>query len=216
MSFLQTELKVPIWAILVCFGVGIGVHRLTNLLSGAEKKPHTVPSSTSIDSAKIEEKLAQREARAYYDSEEDNYVEPYSTDYLFFDGPYTIADNYTSSDGPFKMVLVVNMELKMGKGKIAAQCGHATLGSYKLARKYCRTALSLWEKRGVAKVCLKAEGGEDEMKEIYEGAKALGLVAFIVEDAGRTQIAAGSRTVLCLGPAPAKTIDVLTGGLKLL
>jgi PTH2 family peptidyl-tRNA hydrolase len=30
-----------------------------------------------------------------------------------------------------KMVLVVREDLKMGKGKIGAQCGHATLGAYK-------------------------------------------------------------------------------------
>mgnify|MGYP003903316443 CR=1 FL=1 len=29
-----------------------------------------------------------------------------------------------------KMMLVVREDLKMGKGKIGAQCGHATLGSY--------------------------------------------------------------------------------------
>jgi hypothetical protein len=32
-----------------------------------------------------------------------------------------------------KMVLCVRTDLKMGKGKIAAQCGHAVLGSYKQA-----------------------------------------------------------------------------------
>uniref|UniRef100_A0A0A9DCY0 peptidyl-tRNA hydrolase n=1 Tax=Arundo donax TaxID=35708 RepID=A0A0A9DCY0_ARUDO len=31
----------------------------------------------------------------------------------------------------FKMVLVVRNDLKMGKGKIAAQCSHATLGLFK-------------------------------------------------------------------------------------
>ena len=29
------------------------------------------------------------------------------------------------------MVLVVRADLKMGKGKIGAQCGHAVLGAYK-------------------------------------------------------------------------------------
>ncbi len=33
------------------------------------------------------------------------------------------------------MVLVVRTDLGMGKGKIAAQCGHATLGAYKKAVK---------------------------------------------------------------------------------
>lgn len=36
------------------------------------------------------------------------------------------------------------------------------------------------------------------------------------EDAGRTQIAAGSLTVLAIGPAPVKEVDAVTGHLKLL
>ena len=43
-------------------------------------------------------------------------------DYLFFDSPYQILNSYNLTQGPFKMVLCVNMELKMGKGKIGAQC----------------------------------------------------------------------------------------------
>jgi PTH2 family peptidyl-tRNA hydrolase len=43
-----------------------------------------------------------------------------------------------------------------------------------------------------------------------------GIVNYIVEDAGRTQIAAGSRTVLALGPASVSLLDALTGHLKLL
>ena len=34
-----------------------------------------------------------------------------------------------------KMVLVVNNGLKMGKGKLGAQCGHATLGTYARSKK---------------------------------------------------------------------------------
>ena len=36
-----------------------------------------------------------------------------------------------SSSGEMKMVLVVRSDLKMGKGKIGAQCGHAVLGAYR-------------------------------------------------------------------------------------
>jgi len=43
-----------------------------------------------------------------------------------------IRNNYGIFDAPFKMMLCVNMELKMDKGKIAAQCGHATLGNNEL------------------------------------------------------------------------------------
>ncbi|PIK56816.1 putative peptidyl-tRNA hydrolase 2, mitochondrial [Apostichopus japonicus] len=35
--------------------------------------------------------------------------------------------------GAYKMVLVVRQDLKMGKGKVAAQCSHAAVGCYKRA-----------------------------------------------------------------------------------
>jgi peptidyl-tRNA hydrolase len=47
-------------------------------------------------------------------------------------------------------------------------------------------------------------------------AVSLGVVTRVVHDAGRTQIAAGSATVLGLGPAPRSVIDAVSGGLKLL
>ena len=136
-------------------------------------------------------------------------------DHLFYDGPYHIEDNYIFADGPFKMMLVVNNQLEMSAGKIAAQCGHATLGAYKLSMKYCQSALQVWERSGVAKIVVKVEA-EQEMYDIFETARAIGIAAYIVQDAGRTQIAAGSRTVLALGPAPAALLDQITGHLKLL
>ena len=45
---------------------------------------------------------------------------------------------------------------------------------------------------------------------------SLGLVAEVIADAGRTQIASGSHTVLGIGPAPKGVVDRVTGGLKLL
>jgi PTH2 family peptidyl-tRNA hydrolase len=47
------------------------------------------------------------------------------------------------------------MELQMGKGKVAAQCSHAALGAYKLARKHCKTGLKVWEWEGTAKIAVK-------------------------------------------------------------
>lgn len=45
---------------------------------------------------------------------------------------------------------------------------------------------------------------------------SLGVVAEQIADAGRTQIASGSHTVLGIGPAPKSVIDQITGKLKLL
>lgn len=47
-------------------------------------------------------------------------------------------------------------------------------------------------------------------------AEKAGLVTYMVADAGRTQIAAGSRTVLAIGPAPLAAFEGITGHLKLL
>ncbi|CAK4071189.1 unnamed protein product [Aphanomyces euteiches] len=116
---------------------------------------------------------------------------------------------------PHKMVLVVRNDLKMGKGKIAAQCGHATLGAYKRAVKRTPQALECWEALGQAKVALKVET-EQEMLELAARAKELGLVHYVVVDAGRTQIAPDTKTVLAVGPAPNGDVDALTGHLKLM
>ncbi len=117
--------------------------------------------------------------------------------------------------GPFKMVLVVNMALQMGKGKIGAQCGHAAVGAYQGALKLAPNTLKWWERTGCAKIALKGEN-DDTLFQIEETARSLGLITYLVEDAGRTQIPAGSRTVLAVGPAPAALFDGLTGHLKLL
>ncbi|XP_019246737.1 PREDICTED: peptidyl-tRNA hydrolase 2, mitochondrial isoform X2 [Nicotiana attenuata] len=94
----------------------------------------------------------------------------------------------------FKMVLVVRNDLKMGKGKIAAQCR--------------------WEMCGQVKVVVKIEREED-MLLLQERAKSLNIPTHITIDAGRTQIAPNSRTVMAvLGPAD--LVDDITGGLKLL
>ncbi|KAF0727820.1 hypothetical protein AaE_009501 [Aphanomyces astaci] len=76
-------------------------------------------------------------------------------------------------------------------------------------------ALDFWEYSGQTKVALKIES-EEEMLLLAGRAKELGLVHYIVVDAGRTQIAPDSKTVLAVGPAPAGTIDNLTGHLKLM
>ena len=64
-----------------------------------------------------------------------------------------------------KMVLVVNKDLKMKKGKIAAQCGHAVLGAYKRCRKFAPSALTWWERLGQAKICVNCPTGAEMTKE---------------------------------------------------
>jgi PTH2 family peptidyl-tRNA hydrolase len=103
----------------------------------------------------------------------------------------------------------------VGTGKIAAQCGHATLACYKTSLKSSNAALKRWERQGQAKVALQVKS-EDEMMELMGKALSLGIVAEVIADAGRTQIASGSHTVLGVGPAPKSVVDKVTGHLKLL
>jgi PTH2 family peptidyl-tRNA hydrolase len=108
-----------------------------------------------------------------------------------------------------KMVLCVRTDLKMQRGKVAAQCGHAVLGAYREARRrgrsgkedqeVCREALRQWSRQGQAKIAL-AIPDEATMMDLEAKARARKLPTYIVADAGRTQIAAGSLTVLAIGP----------------
>ncbi|RPB02524.1 peptidyl-tRNA hydrolase II [Choiromyces venosus 120613-1] len=133
-------------------------------------------------------------------------------------------DPYTNLSEDCKMVFVVRTDLSMTKGKMAAQCGHATLMCYKSVQKHAPSILERWEKFGQAKIALKCSGGEgeggmdgeEELETLAGVAASLGVVARIVRDAGRTQIKAGSATVLGVGPAPRSVVDQITGHLKLL
>lgn len=116
--------------------------------------------------------------------------------------------------GEFKMVLVVRNDLKMGKGKVAAQCSHAAVSAYKQVQRRNPELLKQWEYCGQPKVVVKAPD-EDALIDLLGRAKEVGLPVSLIQDAGRTQIAPGSRTVLGVGPGPADLIDKVTGDLKL-
>ncbi|KAL4979137.1 PTH2-domain-containing protein [Aspergillus desertorum] len=132
------------------------------------------------------------------------------------EGDGTELASFEENTDEVKLVLVVRTDLGMTKGKIAAQCSHATLACYKYlaANPSSSTILRRWEGQGQAKIALQIKS-EEEMQELQAQAISLGLCARIIQDAGRTQIASGSRTVLgILGPK--SVVDAVTGHLKLL
>ncbi|TRY67825.1 hypothetical protein TCAL_11127 [Tigriopus californicus] len=119
-----------------------------------------------------------------------------------------------SARGPMKMTLVVRNDLKMGKGKAAAQCAHAAVAAYKMAKHRWPAILRRWERHGQPKVVLKVDT-QLELETVQAAARSLGLVNAIITDAGRTQIDPGSRTVVAVGPGPDSLVDRVTGHLKL-
>ena len=114
------------------------------------------------------------------------------------------------------MVLLVRNDLGMGKGKMMAECCHAAVGVVCDMLDTGRAdVVHHWNEHGAMKIALKVNSEEELIN--FEGcADAMGLANYLVIDAGHTQIAPDTRTVLAIGPAPAKELDQLTGHLKLM
>ena len=137
-----------------------------------------------------------------------------------------------------KQMIVMRRDLKMRKGKIAAQSGHACVEAIlmALAREqrleqirvtpggewvYLEddgreaTALSDWFDAGVAKVCVYVDS-EEELLDIYEQGLEQGFAVALIRDAGMTEFH-GESTFTCLAFEPLfpEQIDPITGDLPL-
>lgn len=112
----------------------------------------------------------------------------------------------------YKQVILVRKDLGMSKGKIAAQVAHAAMDAASRADK---TLVSEWRSEGMKKVVLKV-ANEKELLDYWHLAKAAKLATALIADAGKTQVAAGSKTALGIGPDNDEKIDKVTGNLKVL
>lgn len=83
---------------------------------------------------------------------------------------------YTSAEDAFKMVILVRKDLKMGVGKIAAQCCHAAVGACR------RNTYTDWETQGEAKVVLAVKD-LNELRKYCQLARGAGLPCYEVQDA---------------------------------
>ena len=116
--------------------------------------------------------------------------------------------------GDIKQVIVVRTDLEMGKGKIAAQVGHAcVLGAENVRKSHPEWFDKWWLNQ--EKIVLKVSGSK-ELENIKKHAIDLNLPWSEVSDAGHTQLAPGTTTCISIGPAPENLIDRVTGELKLL
>ncbi|WP_020448824.1 aminoacyl-tRNA hydrolase [Candidatus Methanomassiliicoccus intestinalis] len=135
-----------------------------------------------------------------------------------------------------KQMIVVRKDLKMRKGKIAAQAGHACVTAVLLAlEKENRlgeiksvggnivltpsdrpsTPLSDWFNYGVAKICVSVDS-EEELLEIDRKAKEAGLISALILDAGHTEFnGVPTYTCLALEPESSEKVDPITGDLPL-
>jgi peptidyl-tRNA hydrolase, PTH2 family len=112
-----------------------------------------------------------------------------------------------------KLALVARTDLGMGKGKLAAQVAHAAVSA--ALRTQGSADFAAWMRDGQPKVVLKVSG-EEELLRVCTAATDAGLPVEPIQDAGRTQLEAGTLTCCAIGPATTDQIDRVTGTLSLL
>lgn len=111
-----------------------------------------------------------------------------------------------------KQAILVRTDLKMGKGKIAAQSSHASVDAVLKSEK---NKVEAWKQQGMKKVVLKVSN-ESQLIDLYEKARHEGLTAVLIVDAGKTQIKQGSVTAAGIGPDVSSRVDKITSKLKIL
>lgn len=112
----------------------------------------------------------------------------------------------------YKQVIVVRTDLKMSKGKTAAQASHAAVD---VLDKVDGKIISFWKKNGQKKVVLKV-GSEDALIELKEKCSKFKIPCSLIKDAGRTEIEQGTITALAIGPDTEERVNKVTGSLPLL
>ena len=124
-----------------------------------------------------------------------------------------------------KQMLIVRKDLNMRKGKIAAQCAHASMKAIldqmqskngKMTLDLSDEALKGWIDGKFTKICVSVDS-EKELHEIFGKAKTAGLTCAMITDAGLTEFGGvPTKTCCAIGPNWAEDIDKITGHLKLL
>lgn len=110
-----------------------------------------------------------------------------------------------------KQVILVRVDLKMGKGKMAAQCAHAAVEAVFQSDK---KTVDAWRAEGMKKVVLKVKNLE-ELLYYYKLAKKQKLVSVLIIDGAKTFFKEPTETCVGIGPADEVRIDAVTGHLSM-
>ena len=110
-----------------------------------------------------------------------------------------------------KQVILVREDLKIPKGKMAAQCAHAAVDAVLYSDS---DLVEEWRSEGAKKVALKVKD-EKELLSYMKKAKVVRLKTALIKDAGKTVLAPGTITCLGIGPDSEEKIDKITGKLKM-
>lgn len=143
-----------------------------------------------------------------------------------------------------KQVIIIRKDLNMRKGKCVAQGSHASMAcilnlmkghsqritydmdefsrqdGYTLKNKTLffkeGSALDNWINGIFTKICVSVNS-EEELENLYNKAKELGLPCSIITDSGLTEFnGVPTKTAVAIGPAESNEINQITGHLPLL
>lgn len=114
-----------------------------------------------------------------------------------------------------KQIIAIRTDLKMGKGKIAAQASHASVLATLQSQRDQRVWYDAWFSSGMKKIVVKV-ASEEELSHLFQLGSRAKLPRAYINDAGHTQLEPGTATAAALGPAPASVIDPITNKYKLL
>lgn len=112
----------------------------------------------------------------------------------------------------YKQAILIRSDLKLPKGKMAAQASHA---SVEAALRSKKSLVKAWRNEGMAKIVLKVDN-EKELLKYNQIAKDLGLTTAVITDAGHTVVEPGTRTCVGIGPDTEERIDKVISELKLM
>ncbi len=115
----------------------------------------------------------------------------------------------------YKQAIIVRTDLKMDKGKLAAQAGHAAVSSAEEARKKSPKWWQAWLREGQCKIAVKVKD-LGAILELEREAILMKLPHSLITDRGLTQLPPSTITCLGIGPAPTVQIDKITRELPLL
>lgn len=112
----------------------------------------------------------------------------------------------------YKQVILVRQDLKLPKGKMAAQVAHA---SVEAVLKSDKSLIKTWRSEGMKKIVLKVADLK-ELKRYLAFANNSGLITALITDAGLTTIEPGTITCVAIGPDEESKIDEITKHLKII
>ena len=106
---------------------------------------------------------------------------------------------------------MVRKDLKLPKGKMAAQVSHASVDA---TLKSDKKIVEMWRGEGMKKIVLKVND-EKELRSFLQQAREAKLLTCMITDAGLTTVAPGTTTCGAIGPAEEEQIDRITEKLKI-